>query len=108
MRVSRRVAAFLLGVAAWNVVTWVTFIRNLSADTGRPTGFYVAHSVLIVVNLLIAAGLGAIGWRAWRAAGSGATGADAGASDAADALDASDRRGAAAGAQASRRPGDVA
>ncbi len=64
---SRKIAAFLLGVAAWNVVTYATFIRNLAATEGRPTGFYVAHTVLIVVNLAIAAVLAVLGWRAWRA-----------------------------------------
>lgn len=59
---------FLLAVAAWNVVTYATFIRNLAATEGRPTGFYVAHTVLIVVNLGIAVVLAVLGWRAWRAA----------------------------------------
>ena len=67
MRITKKLAAFLLGVAAWNVVTYATFIRNLAATEGRPTGFYVAHTVLIVVNLAIAAVLGIVGWRAWRA-----------------------------------------
>ncbi len=67
MRITKKLAAFLLGVAAWNVVTYATFIRNLAATEGRPTGFYVAHTILIVVNLAIAAVLGIVGWRAWRA-----------------------------------------
>lgn len=56
-----------MGVAAWNVVTWAQFARNLSATEGRPTGYYVAHTGLIVVNLAIAAVLGTMGYRAWRA-----------------------------------------
>ena len=52
---SRRLAVFLLAVAGWNVLTWSTFIRNLAHTEGRPTGYYVAHTVLIVVNLAIAA-----------------------------------------------------
>ncbi|MDP9431362.1 MAG: hypothetical protein M3P91_01185 [Actinomycetota bacterium] len=68
MTVSRRIAAFLLAVAAWNVYIWLAFARNLSADDGRSTGFYVVHALLIVVNLLIAAVLGVLGWRMWRAA----------------------------------------
>ncbi|MEQ4205132.1 hypothetical protein ABN028_27760 [Actinopolymorpha sp. B17G11] len=67
MRITRRIAAFLLVVAAWNVVTYAVFIRNLAATEGRPTGFYVAHTVLIVVNLAIAVVLAILGWRAWRA-----------------------------------------
>lgn len=54
-------------VAVWNVVTWAQFARNLSQAEGRPTGYYVAHTVLIVVNLVIAGVLGAMGFRAWRA-----------------------------------------
>jgi hypothetical protein len=67
VRFQRKHAALLLGVAVWNVVTWGTFIKNLSQTEGRPTGYYVAHSVLIVVNLGIAAVLGTLGYRAWRA-----------------------------------------
>lgn len=64
---TKKVAAFLLAVAAWNVVTYATFIRNLAATEDRPTGYYVAHTVLIVVNLAIAVVLAILGWRAWRA-----------------------------------------
>jgi hypothetical protein len=64
---SRRYAWLLFAIAAWNVVVWATFIRNLAADDGRPTGFYVAHSVLIVVDLLIAAVLVFVGVRIWKA-----------------------------------------
>ena len=67
VRFERKHAALLLGVAVWNVVTWTTFAKNLSATEGRPTGYYVAHSVLIVVNLVIAVVLGRLGVRAWRA-----------------------------------------
>lgn len=67
MRFQRKHAALLLGVAVWNVVTWTTFAKNLSETQGRPTGYYVAHTGLIVVNLAIAAVLGALGYRAWRA-----------------------------------------
>ena len=66
MRLERKHAAFLLGVATWNVVTYATFARNLAAAEDRPTGYYVAHSVLIVVNVAIAGVLGAWGLRAWR------------------------------------------
>jgi hypothetical protein len=56
-----------MGVAAWNVVTWSNFARNLAEAEGRPTGYYVAHTGLIVVNLAIAAVLGSLGYRAWKA-----------------------------------------
>ncbi|QZY29907.1 SCO4848 family membrane protein [Nocardioides coralli] len=73
MRFERRHAVLLLGVAVWNAVTFGMFARNLSAAYAageeRATGYWVAHSVLIVVNLAIAAVLGTLGWKAWRASG---------------------------------------
>ena len=67
----RKHAVLLLAVAAWNVLTYATFTKNLAAahaaGEDRPTGYWVAHSVLIVVNLVIAAVLGRLGVRAWRA-----------------------------------------
>ena len=71
MRLRRRHAALLLAVAAWNVLTFGMFARNLytawADGEDRATGYWVAHSVLIVVNFAIAGALGALGWKAWRA-----------------------------------------
>ncbi|MCD4524575.1 SCO4848 family membrane protein [Nocardioides sp. cx-173] len=71
MRFERKHAVLLLAVAAWNVVTFGQFARNLwsAYDSGedRATGYWVAHSVLIVVNIAIAAILGSLGWKALRA-----------------------------------------
>ena len=71
MRFERRHAWLLLGVALWMVITWSMFIKNLGqayADgEDRPQGYWIAHSVLIVVNLVIAATLGRLGWKALRA-----------------------------------------
>ena len=68
MKFERRHAVLLLAVAAWNVVTFGTFARNLWAayESGedRATGYWVAHSVLIVVNFVIAGVLGTLGWKA--------------------------------------------
>ena len=70
MRFERRHGVLLLAVAVWNVVTFGMFARNLyaayAAGEDRATGYWVAHSVLIVVNVLIAAVLGSLGWRALR------------------------------------------
>ena len=65
---SKRAGLFLLGVAAWNVVTYLMFTRNLffndrPDEPDRPTGYYVAHTVLIVVNIGIAFVLAPLGWR---------------------------------------------
>jgi hypothetical protein len=68
MRFERRHAWLLIGIAAWMVVTWLMFARNLGeayADgEDRPSGYWVAHSLLIVVNLVVAAVLARLGLRA--------------------------------------------
>lgn len=71
MRITKKLAVFLLAIAAWNVVTYAVFIRNLAATEDRPTGFYVAHTVLIVVNLAIAAALAVVGYKALRTGDNG-------------------------------------
>jgi hypothetical protein len=69
VRFERRHAWFLIAVAAWNVLTYARFTKALMDDhSGRPTAYFVAHGVLIVVNLLIALVLGRWGWRALQAA----------------------------------------
>lgn len=68
MTFKRSHALLLITVAVWNVLTWSMFIKNLAEASGRPTGYYVAHTVLIVVNLVIAVLLGVLGTKAWRAA----------------------------------------
>ena len=68
MKLERKHAVVLLAVAAWNVLTYAQFTRALiNTEEDRATGYYVAHSVLIVVNLLIAVVLGRWGFKAWRA-----------------------------------------
>lgn len=68
VKLDRRHAWALLAIAAWNVVTYAQFTRALATtEEDRPVGYYVAHTVLIVVNLLIAAVLGRWGLRALRA-----------------------------------------
>jgi hypothetical protein len=71
VRITKKLAAFLLAIAAWNVVTYTMFIRNLASAEGRPTGYYVAHTVLIVVNLAIAAALAVVGYKALRTGNNG-------------------------------------
>jgi hypothetical protein len=74
VKLERKHAVLFLALAAWNVFTWVTFAKNLAAahasGEDRPTGYWVAHTVLIVVNLAVAAVLGRLGQQAWRATGS--------------------------------------
>ena len=73
MKLQRKHAVLFLGIAAWNLLTYATFTKNLAAaharGEDRPTGYWVAHTVLIVVNLVIALVLARLGARAWRATG---------------------------------------
>lgn len=72
MRFERKHAVLLLAVAAWNVVTFGQFARTLwsayESGEDRAVGYWVAHSVLIVVNIAIAAVLGSLGWKALKRA----------------------------------------
>lgn len=73
MKLERKHAVLFLLISLWNVVSYANFTKNLLSayqrGEDRPTGYWVAHSVLIVVNLGIAAVLGRLGVRAWRATG---------------------------------------
>ncbi len=72
MRIDKRHGALLLAVAVWNVLTFGMFARNLfnayAAGEDRATGYWVAHTILIVVNFAIAALLGRLGLRILRGA----------------------------------------
>ena len=68
MKFERKHSLFLLAVAVWNVLTYARFTKALIDTTeDRPTGYYVAHTILVIVNLLIAALLGTWGVRAYKA-----------------------------------------
>lgn len=70
MRLERKHGWFLIGVAVWNFVTWTMFARNLwsahSSGEDRPQGYWIAHSVLIVVNLLLGGAFAAFGAKVLR------------------------------------------
>ena len=70
MKLERKHGWLLLAVAVWNVIIWLTFAKNLSAahasGEDRPTGYWVAHTVLIVVDLVIAVVLARLGWKLLR------------------------------------------
>ena len=59
MSLDRKHGWILAAIAAWNVFIWITFAKNLSAahsaGEDRPTGYWVAHTVLIIVGLVTAA-----------------------------------------------------
>jgi hypothetical protein len=68
VKFERKHAVVLLLVAVWNVLTYARFTKALvDTQEDRPTGYYVAHSILIVVNIVIAFVLGRWGWQALRA-----------------------------------------
>ena len=68
MKLERKHAVVLLLVAVWNVLTYARFTKALvETQEDRPTEYYVAHSILIVVNVVIAAVLGRWGWQALKA-----------------------------------------
>ena len=76
MKLERKHAVLFLLIAAWNVFSYANFAMNLleahQSGEDRPTGYWVAHIVLIVVNLGIAAVLGRLGLKVWRGTGRGA------------------------------------
>ena len=71
VKLRRKHAALLLAIAAWNLFSYGNFAKNLyrahAAGEDRPTGYWVAHTGLIVVNTLIAVVLGRLGFKAWKA-----------------------------------------
>jgi hypothetical protein len=62
MKLERKHGIFLVGLALWNFLTWGMFTKNLyaahAAGEDRPAGYWIAHTVLIVVNLIIGLVLG--------------------------------------------------
>ena len=70
MTLTRKHALLFLAIALWNVVSYANFAKNLydawSGGEDRAVGYYVAHIVLIVVNLTIAVVLGRLGIKAWK------------------------------------------
>ena len=80
MTLTRKHAVLFLAIALWNVVSYANFAKNLweawSGNEDRPAGYYVAHIVLIVVNLTIAVVLARLGLKAWRQAAPEAEPAD--------------------------------
>ena len=66
---SRRDTLLLRAAAAWTVLVWGVFLRNLLfGDTDRSTGFKVVHSVLAVVSLAFAAAIWSVATRSRRRA----------------------------------------
>ncbi|MEU8386336.1 hypothetical protein [Streptosporangium sp. NPDC048865] len=62
MQMTRKIAVFLIGLAAFMIFEWITLGFNL-AD-GHPRAFYVVHGILIAANIVLGIALGALGLRA--------------------------------------------
>ncbi|MGN6780058.1 MAG: SCO4848 family membrane protein [Marmoricola sp.] len=61
MKLERKHGVVLVLIALWNLLTYARFTKALvTTEEDRPRAYYVAHSVLIVVNVLIGGLLG--GW----------------------------------------------
>ncbi len=73
MNPQRKHGALLLGVGIWNVAIWSNFAKNLlkTARSGeeRPRPYYIAHAVLIVVDVAIGGLLARLGLKALRSRG---------------------------------------
>ncbi|GAA4527976.1 hypothetical protein FR742_43145 [Nonomuraea sp. C10] len=72
MVMSRKIAGFLIALAAFMIFEWINLGFNL--QDGHETGFYVVHGILIAVNIVLAIVLGVIGWRGLRGRRSGGLG----------------------------------
>ena len=67
MKLERKHGWLLVAIAVWNFVVWArssrTSRRPRNGGEDRTTGYYVAHSVLIVVDIAIGVVLGLLGLR---------------------------------------------
>ncbi len=69
--ISRRWAAFLVGVGVWSWLIWPRFAVAIVKDgrsfsDGTPTTFLWVHAVLIAASLVIGTTVGVLGVKAWR------------------------------------------
>ncbi|GAB3658803.1 hypothetical protein GCM10027589_19530 [Actinocorallia lasiicapitis] len=64
--ISRRSALFLMVLAGFMVFEWLMLAKNLGSGPRRSDAFYVIHYILVAFNVVLAAILVRIGWRAWK------------------------------------------
>lgn len=68
VRISRRVAWFLIAFGVWSWVIWPTFLKNIWNDPRSwhhgMTSFFAVHLVLVVVSLVLGTIIGWLGIRA--------------------------------------------
>lgn len=69
MKLQRKHAVLFLAIAVWNWLSYARFTKALiETEEDRATSYYVAHSVLIVVNVVIGVVLAILGVKAWKGA----------------------------------------
>ena len=69
MKLEKKDGALLLFVGVWNVVIWGNFAKNLAKtardpEQTRPKPYYIAHAMLIVVDVVLGGLLGRLGVKA--------------------------------------------
>jgi len=69
---SRRWAAFLVGVGVWTWLIWPRFALAIwrdprAFDRGAPTAFLWVHVLLIGVSLAVGTAVAVLGIKGWRA-----------------------------------------
>ncbi|MCX5236922.1 SCO4848 family membrane protein [Streptomyces prunicolor] len=74
MKLSRPVSWFLLAFGVWSWIIWVTFVKNLVADSsglafddGHPTAYFWVHLTLAIVSFVLGTVIGGLGLRGLRA-----------------------------------------
>lgn len=72
MKLAKKDGALLLAVGVWNIVIWSNFARNLARtaqdpEQSRPAAYYIAHAILIVVDVILGGLLAKLGVQALRA-----------------------------------------
>lgn len=68
MTLSRRSGWFLVALAAWNVVVWATFVKNVYPDH-HFDGFFLVHVAIGGLTVAMALVAGWLGARALRRRG---------------------------------------
>jgi len=69
VKLEKKDGALLLFVGVWNVVIWGNFAKNLAKtardpEQTRPKPYYIAHAMLIVVDVVLGGLLGRLGVKA--------------------------------------------
>lgn len=74
MKLEKNDGALLLVIGVWTIVIWTNFGRNLvktakDPEQSRPRPYYIAHAVLVAVDVVLGGLLVKRGLRALRAKG---------------------------------------